>query len=78
MSINIFGQCSSHTKHINCATSHKKGDLWLCLADESERCPRMVIYKGEKYCLNEYNEHFSIDSGRKRKHLLIKKNKSNS
>jgi hypothetical protein len=44
--------------HPNCITKRKKDNLWVCLAAESARCPLMIIYGPDKYCLHEHNTEF--------------------
>ena len=51
-----------HLNHMNCRTTHKMDDLWVCLADEAARCPNLIIYGSEKYCVHENNEDFGMRS----------------
>lgn len=66
LGIQMFGEKLEHMEqlnYLNCRTMHKMDDLWVCLVNEDVRCPNLIIYGPEKYCLHEDNEDFGMRSG---------------
>lgn len=58
MSTGIGREMSERLDRTNCRTKRKMDNLWVCLAGEAARCPQIIIYGPEKYCLHEYNMEF--------------------
>jgi len=58
MATGIGRKMAEHLDRPKCITKRKADNLWVCLAAESARCPQMIIYGPERYCLHEYNMEF--------------------
>jgi hypothetical protein len=59
------GAVFEHLNYMNCRTKIKMDDLWECLAHVPVRCPDLIMYGPERYCVHK--DHVGFGAGAERR-----------